>query len=275
MPFQFGTVFSQAMQNALAAENQKKKDVYDYNMNVDKLNLDKWNSYNSLNLDAYRANQEGKRWGEEMKLKVDDTNWQRQFDTKKFNTDLDIVKNRDFMTVDPNMYKQAYGIDYTVPAAPGLGGLVSVQGYNAFGKSTGEAYLNKAMERERLDTQKWVAGLQASTQTSIAQMEIQARKDMALTDDINEKKRIQDGLDVKANATLMILLDEKGNVIDKVNPDNYEDLKQLQRMRYISYDLWGGSLSGTLKNMPSPIKKTKYPGTKDAIRNAVTGSSDN
>jgi hypothetical protein len=90
-----------------------------------------------------------------------------------------------------------------------------------------------------------------------------------------ERKRIQDNLDVKANSTLMILLDEKGNLINKVNPDNYEDMKQLQRMGYITYDVWGGSLNGTLKNMTNPIKKTTYPGTKQAIRNAMTGSPDN
>jgi hypothetical protein len=278
MPFQFGTVFSQAMQNAMAAENQKKKDVFDYNMNVDKLNLDKWNSYNSLNLDAYRANQEGKRWGEEMKLKVDDTNWQRQFDTRKFNTDLDLIKEKDFFTASPEMkqgYENTFGVAY--PDNPGIntGGRTSYNWLKDFANPLGNSNLSKAMQREQNETTKWVAGLQASTQTTIAQMNNDAEIKMRGLITQEEKDRYQRELDNTAANMIMVYVDEKGDVLQRGYPLNWKAMNELKAQGYILESDYNKTTYNSLKTMPGAPKKTTYPGTKKAITNAFSGRADN
>lgn len=264
MPFQFGTVFSQAMQNAMAAENQKKKDVFDYNMNIDKLNLDKWNSYNSLNLDAYRANQEGKRWGEEMKLKVDDTNWQRQFDTRKFNTDLDLIKEKDFFTASPEMkqgFENTFGLAY--PDNPGIntGGRTSYNWLKEFANPLGNSNLSKAMQREQNETTKWVAGLQASTQKTIAQMNIDADQKMFSLRTQEEKDKFARDLDATASTKEMVLVGPKGDIEQRGYPKTWNDMKILQQQGYVFATDYNNRTFNSLGTLPNPKPKTSYPGS--------------
>lgn len=277
MPFQFGTVFSDAMQRALAAENQKKKDVFDYNMNVDKLNLDKWNAYNSLNLNAYNANEANRRWGEEMRLKVDDTNWQRQFDVKKFNTDLDITKARDFFTATPEMqqgYQGTYGMAFPISEAPGTGGLHSWNYMDKFARPLGESKLQKAMADEQNATTRWVAELQTSTNTKIAEMNIAADKEMFNLRTNEERANFKRDLDIKAQNTIMVRIGPKGDILETGYPQTWSDLTTLKNQGYVLLSDYNNMSYNSLNNVPTPQKKTTYTGVGNSIKNAVKGAPD-
>jgi len=264
MPFQFGTIFSQAMQNAMAAENQKKKDVFDYNMNVDKLNLDKWNSYNSLNLDAYRANQEGKRWGEEMKLKVDDTNWQRQFDTRKFNTDLDLIKAKDFTKMTPEAkqgYENTFGMPFPESIIPNTGGLHSWNYIDKFANPLGKSKLEKVMADEQNATTKWIATLQSSTQKAIASMNIAAEEKMWSLRTQEEKDKFARDLDATASTKEMVLVGPKGDIEQRGYPKTWNDMKILQQQGYVFATDYNNRTFNSLRTLPNPKPKTSYPGS--------------
>lgn len=272
MPFQFGTVFSQAMQNALAAENQKKKDVYDYNMNVDKLNLDKWNSYNSLNLDAYRANQEGKRWGEEMRLKVDDTNWQRQFDTKKFNTDLDLVKAKDFFMVTPEAkqsYQAIYGTPFPESAAPGTGGLHSWNYIDKFARPGGESFLEKGLRREQMRSSESIAAAGRASNESIAALDRDLRLKLNELGTKEDREKATTEFNRNLSQRQMVLIGPKGDIIKTVYPESMEQLRAYAAQNFVFLSDWNNTKYNSLYGLPDPNKKTSYPGSSNGSGSAA------
>jgi len=271
MPFQFGTVFSDAMQRALAAENQKKKDVFDYNMNVDKLNLDKWNAYNSLNLNAYNANEANRRWGEEMRLKVDDTNWNRQFETQKWNTGLDLEKAKNFITPTEQWQKNhfdTYGTPWSGVVAPGTGGMVSINAYGEIDRPMGETFfkatqaeLDRGIQREQMRSSEAISAANNATSKYIAALQIEADKELRAAGDLEQRNIVARNLNTKAQQTMLVKVDSKGNITQRYVPKNWNELIYYQQNGWHTAENWKMYGEPTLNSVPDPEKKTSFPGS--------------
>lgn len=263
MDWSFGKVFTQAMNNAMQAEAEKKKQIMDYNLNVDNLNLNKWQAYNQLNLENAKFNEANNQWGLKMGVDIDQNNWDRMFKTKEFNTNLGLKKATEFFMPDEQFranYLNAYGIPYMGMEAPGADGLHSFNSFNTISGPLGKIAFEKSENQKNRDNEVYIQNLQSATQTAIAKMNIQADLDMANLRNENDKLEYQRNLDNNATQRLMIKLDAKGSVIDTRYPTSFEDMKALSAQKYIFHTDWGGSLSGTLENMPKPQQKTSYPG---------------
>jgi hypothetical protein len=263
MAFQFGTVFTQAMQNAIAAEQQKKKDIMDYNMNVDKLNLDKWSSYNNLNLDAQRLNEEGKRWGEEMRLKVDDTNWQRQFETQKWNTGLSLEKAKNFFKPTEQWQKNhydAFGTPWSGVTAPGTDGMVSINAYGEIERPIAEiSFKGKQADLDRA-LSKYITDAQIASNQSIAKLD----RDLRLQ--LNElgAKEDRDKATTEFNRNLsqrqMVLIGPKGDIIKTVYPESMEQLRAYAAQNFVFLSDWNNTKYNSLNGIPDPVKKIEFKG---------------
>lgn len=279
MPFQFGTIFSQAMQNAIAAEQQKKKDVMDYNMNVDKLNLDKWSSYNNLNLDAQRLNEEGKRWAEEMRLKVDDTNWTRQFETQKWNTGLDLEKAKNFITPTEQWQKNhfnTYGTPWSGVTAPGTGGMVSINAYGEIDRPMGETFfkatqadLDRGLQREQMRSTEAIAAAGRETQKYIAKLQIDADRELRAAGDLEQRNIVTRNLNTKAQQTELVKVDNKGNITQRYVPKNWNELIYYQQNGWHTAENWKAYGEPTLNGIKDPNKKTSFPGSSDGSGSAA------
>jgi len=249
MDWTFGKIFTQAFQNAMQSEQQRKKDAQNYNLAVDQLNLDKWRTYNDLNMRGMDLNTRNQQFDVTRQDNINRFNTEMIYDAAKTNREYDYKYATEGFVPDQNFakgYQDVYGTPYQGTIGQWVPFKYTDQ-YNKWGEVWKTAQENeKNRAHETFLTNLREAG--ANTRTA---MQLKHDRDMADLGYTQKDKEYWRGLDTTAQNMSLYKVNARGDGLDTTSrkrPNSWSDYLQLQQQGYYTVEEWNAVNSSTVFN---------------------------
>lgn len=239
MDWTFGKVFTQAFQNAMQSEQQRKKDAQNYNLAVDQLNLDKWRTYNDLNMRGMDLNTRNQQFDVTRQDSINKFNTEMQYDAAKTNREYDYRRATEGFVPDQNFadsFQRAYGMPY----GGSLGEWTPFK-YPELQTKFGQAVWEGIQNDKNRANQKAISDASNATNLKIANMEIEAQNKARQEGYAHDINKINMNLDAQVTGKKMYLPNASKTGLDYDTGQtvkSYAHYKALGAQGYIGVEDW-------------------------------------